>query len=124
MVMKFTNKFKLVKTIGLCAVLASLATGCTRVETGTVGVIKHWNGQFSEQSADVGMHMTILESIYPFVVREIPVQLEDLKPQTKNNGSILSDLDVSIQYSVNPSKVPTLAIKYRSMHQDRNCIKA
>lgn len=92
-------------------------SACTRVETGTVGVVKKWNGEFSEQSADVGMHMTVLQSIYPFAVREIPVVLEDLKPQTKNNGSILSDLDISIQYSVNPSKVPSLAIKYNSMHE-------
>lgn len=48
--------------------------------------------------------------------------MEDLKPQTKNNSSVLHDLDISIQYSVNPAKVPELAVKYNSLHHKQNGI--
>ena len=44
--------------------------------------------------------------------------MNDLRPTTKNNSSVLKDLDVEIQYSVNPSVVPELAVKYVNMHMD------
>lgn len=50
-------------------------------------------------------------------MREIPIQLKDLKPTTKNNSSILSDLDFEVQYSINPNKAPEIAVKYGNMHR-------
>lgn len=104
------------KNLGILLASVLALSACTRVETGNVGVVRNFNGVYSEQVADVGFHLTILDSITSFTIREIPIQLNDLKPQTKNNGSILSDLDISIQYSVAPEKVAKLAIKYKSMH--------
>lgn len=71
----------------------------------------------SKEAVPVGIHATILDTIYPFSVREITIGLKDLKPTTKNNTSILSDLDFEVQYSINPTKVPDVAVKYGNMHQ-------
>jgi len=90
-------------------------TGCTRINSGQVGVEKSFTGEYSKEPVDVGIHMTILRTLYAYSTREIPVKMENLRP-TKDNTSILSDLDVEVQYSVNSDKTPVLAVKYANMH--------
>lgn len=72
---------------------ASLMSACTRIESGQLGVQRDFSGEYSKEAVPVGIHATILDTIYPFSVREITIGLKDLKPTTKNNTSILSDLD-------------------------------
>lgn len=91
-------------------------TGCTRINSGQVGVEKSFTGEYSKEPVDVGIHMTILRTLYAYSTREIPVKMENLRPTTKDNTSILSDLDVEVQYSVNSDKTPVLAVKYANMH--------
>lgn len=111
-------KTKLSKLIAIAAI--GILTACTRVESGQVGVIRKFNGEFSKEPVNAGLHLTIFDTIYPFSTREIAIQLDNLKPTTKNNSSILSDLDFSVQYSVNPDKIPEIAIKYRNMSPTSN----
>ncbi len=101
------------------AVLSAIAlAACTRVDSGQVGVERNFSGEFQKEPLNVGWHSSFTSTIYAFSVREIPVKLNDLRPTTKNNSSVLKDLDVEIQYSVNPSVVPELAVKYVNMHMD------
>lgn len=104
------------KKLATILAVSLLAAGCTRISSGQVGVEKSFSGEFSQKPVDVGIHMTILRTIYPFSTREIPVKMENLRPTTKDNTSILNDLDVEVQYSVNAEKTPSLAVKYANMH--------
>lgn len=101
----------------MIGVAALAIAACTRIESGQVGVQRDFSGEYSKESVPVGIHMTLLDTIYPYSIREITIGLKDLKPTTKNNTSILSDLDFEVQYSVNPAKVPDVAVKYGNMHK-------
>lgn len=109
------NKMKSLK-VALVALALVAMTGCTRINSGQVGVEKSFTGEYSKEPVDVGIHMTILRTLYAYSTREIPVKMENLRPTTKDNTSILSDLDVEVQYSVNSDKTPVLAVKYANMH--------
>ena len=102
--------------VALVALALVAMTGCTRINSGQVGVEKSFTGEYSKEPVDVGIHMTILRALYAYSTREIPVKMENLRPTTKDNTSILSDLDVEVQYSVNSDKTPVLAVKYANMH--------
>lgn len=107
------------KKILLLSMVVFLAA-CTRIESGQVGVERSWSGEFKKDGVPVGMHTTLFSTIYPFSSREINIELSDMKPTTKNNSSILEDLDFEVQYSVNPAKIPEVAIKYGNMHKQAN----
>ena len=113
---KTKNSFKTMLFV-IAAASLMLTSACTRIESGQVGVQRDFSGEYSKEAVPVGIHATILDTIYPFSVREITIGLKDLKPTTKNNTSILSDLDFEVQYSINPLKVPDVAFKYGNMHQ-------
>lgn len=113
---KTKNSFKTMLFV-IAAASLMLTSACTRIESGQVGVQRDFSGEYSKEAVPVGIHATILDTIYPFSVREITIGLKDLKPTTKNNTSILSDLDFEVQYSINPLKVPDVAVKYGNMHQ-------
>lgn len=102
--------------VALVALALVAMTGCTRINSGQVGVEKSFTGEYPKEPVDVGIHMTILRTLYAYSTREIPVKMENLRPTTKDNTSILSDLDVEVQYSVNSDKTPVLAVKYANMH--------
>ena len=102
--------------VALVALALVAMTGCTRINSGQVSVEKSFTGEYSKEPVDVGIHMTILRTLYAYSTREIPVKMENLRPTTKDNTSILSDLDVEVQYSVNSDKTPVLAVKYANMH--------
>lgn len=87
----------------------------TRIDTGQIGVVRTFNGKIADQPAAVGWHTTFTSRIDKYTVKEIPVQLQDLRPTTKENIS-LRDLDFEIQYSVNPMKTPMIAAKYSNMN--------
>lgn len=111
--MKRLIPISIIASIALFLMIGSLFF-LTRIETGQVGVTRHFNGEYSKEPANVGLHLTVLDTIYKYSTREIPVQLKDLRPTAKDKIN-LEDLDFEIQYSVNPAKVPELAVKYATM---------
>lgn len=90
---------------------ATFTTGCTRVETGNVGVQTSFTKQVSTAEVNPGIHMTIFSDIEQHSVKEIPVVLNDMRPQTKDNLN-LRELDVEVYYTVAPAMVAELMIKY------------
>lgn len=87
-------------------------SGCTRVETGHVGIRTTFNGTIEPQELDVGFHQTLIGSVKNYVANEITWKLDDLHPQTKDRSS-LNDLDISYNYSINPAKIGDLVVKYK-----------
>lgn len=105
------------KTLLSAVALAIVATGCTRIETGTVGLRVNMSKQIEGNELQAGSwNQTIIGSVLEFQVRSIQVAWNNLTPQTADN-STLKDFDVAMIYEVNPVAVSELWINQsRSFH--------
>ena len=106
------------KNIALTLVAAAvLATGCTRIETGTVGLRVDMSKQVQQQELQPGSwNQTIIGEVLEFPVRSIQVAWNNLTPQTADN-STLKDFDVAMVYDINPTAVSDIWINQsRSFH--------
>lgn len=109
------------KRFATLSVLAAavLATGCTRIETGEVGVRLNASKQIEGNELMPGSwNQTLIGSVLEFPVKDIPVTLENKTPMTKDN-SALADFDITVVYSINPTSVSELySTKSRSFHSE------
>ena len=107
--------------VAIVALAVMFLSGCTRIETGEVGLRVGFDKQVQLQeilpgTGFLGMHQVIVGDILTYPVRDIAVQLDDLHPQTSDN-STLSDFDVTVIYSINPKAVGELyTTKAKSFH--------
>ena len=101
----------------LMVVAGALLTGCTRIESGTVGLRVDMSRQIQGVELQPGSwNQTLIGSVLEFQVRSIPTGWENLRPQTADN-STLKDFDINIIYEVNPSSVSELwTNQSRSFH--------
>lgn len=101
------------------AALAIAATGCTRIETGEVGVRLNASKQIEGNELMPGSwNQTLIGSVIEFPVKDIVVALENKTPMTADN-SALADFDITVVYSINPSSVSELySTKSRSFHAE------
>ncbi len=82
------------------------------VDTGNVGVERTLGKvQMEEVQPGINFKMPMLTKSYEFSVKEISIDLEDLRPKAADNLS-LADLDVSVYYRTNPELVAELMVKY------------
>lgn len=100
------------RTILAVAVFAAFTTGCTQIQTGHVGVRTAFNGQIESQELGVGFHQILIGTVRSYVANEMTMQLNDLHPQTKDR-STLKDLDLQYTYSVDPTAIADLIVKYK-----------
>ena len=103
--------------IGLIAAACILATGCTRITTGEVGVRVDAHRQI--QGAELlpgSWNQTLVGDVLTFPVKDIPVNIENKTPLTSDN-SALADFDVTLVYNVNPGSVAELyGTKSKAFH--------
>lgn len=100
-------------------VLASvLATGCTRIPTGEVGLRVNMSNQVEPQELQPGSwNQTLIGSVLNFPIREIAVQVNDKHPLTADN-SAMGDFDVTVVYSINPAAVSDIySTKSKVFHE-------
>jgi len=110
------------KFIAIAAIVASVAfTGCTRIETGEVGVRIDASKQVSSGELQPGSwNQTIIGDVLTFPVKDIAVTLENKSPTTADN-SALDDFDVTVVYNINPASVSELYTKKsKSFHVQEN----
>ncbi len=105
------------KTLLAVASLAVLATGCTRIETGEVGLRVNASKQIEGNELLPGsFNQTIIGSVLTFPVRDIVVQMDNRNPMTADNSS-LADFDFNVIYTLDQAAVSDLwANKSRSFH--------
>jgi regulator of protease activity HflC (stomatin/prohibitin superfamily) len=96
---------------------ALLITGCTRVETGSVGVRIGIDKQVKSGELQPGsFNQTIIGDVLTFPVKDVNVVLENMTPVAKDN-STMKDLDAVVVYSINPQQVAELySTKNRAFH--------
>ena len=107
---------KRIFTLGVLAA-AVLAAGCTRIETGEVGVRIDLYKQVEPGELLPGsLNQTVIGDVLTFPVKDVNVALENMTPVAKDN-STMKDFDLVIVYSINPSQVSELyTTKNRAFH--------
>ena len=108
--MKNLLNFPVIALVLICS------TACTRVETGHAGVRVNFNGSYDTQELGVGFHQTMIGNVITVVANEMTVELNDLKPQTKDK-TLMHDMDMTFNYVVTPGQIVELmtAFKGRNM---------
>jgi regulator of protease activity HflC (stomatin/prohibitin superfamily) len=98
---------------------AILATGCTRIETGEVGVRVDAYKQVQPGELWPGsMNQTIIGDVLTFPIKDVNVTLENMTPVAKDN-STMKDFDAVVVYNINPANVAELySTKNKSFHAD------
>jgi regulator of protease activity HflC (stomatin/prohibitin superfamily) len=99
--------------------LAVLATGCTRIETGEVGVRVGFDKQVQSGELLPGsFNQVLIGDVLTFPVKDVNVVLENMTPVAKDN-STMKDLDAVVVYNINPQNVAELySTKNKSFHAD------
>jgi regulator of protease activity HflC (stomatin/prohibitin superfamily) len=98
---------------------AVFATGCTRIETGEVGVRVGFDKQVQQGELLPGsFNQTVIGDVLTFPVKDVNVTLENMTPVAKDN-STMKDLDAVVVYNINPQQVSELyATKNRAFHAE------
>jgi regulator of protease activity HflC (stomatin/prohibitin superfamily) len=98
---------------------AILSTGCTRIETGEVGVRVDAYKQVQPGELLPGsMNQTIIGDVLTFPIKDVNVTLENMTPVAKDN-STMKDFDAVVVYNINPANVAELySTKNKSFHAD------
>jgi len=99
------------------ASVAILASGCTRITTGEVGV--RVNASKEVQGAELlpgSWNQTLVGDVLTFPTKDISINLENKTPMTSDN-SALADFDITVVYGINPASVSELyTAKSKSFH--------
>lgn len=108
------------KILAALVILVALG-GCTRIETGEVGLRVGFDKQVNTDELVAGsFNQTFVGSVLTFPVREISLTLDGMQPQSKDN-STLADMDVTVIYGIVSSQVGELYIaKSRGMHVEED----
>lgn len=105
----------------ISAVIAAvvLATGCTRIETGEVGVRVGFDKQVQSGELLPGsFNQVLVGDVLTFPIKDVNVVLENMTPVAKDN-STMKDLDAVVVYNINPQNVAELySTKNKSFHAD------
>jgi regulator of protease activity HflC (stomatin/prohibitin superfamily) len=104
------------KILTLALILAVvIMTGCTRIETGEVGLVVDYNGVIKGDPVGPGMHPTVFSKILVFSGKEVLVPLEKLTPQTADNLA-MDDVEVRFAYAVNTAFLVELYTHYSTTY--------
>ncbi len=96
---------------------AVLATGCTRIETGEVGVRVGFDKQVKPGELMPGsFNQTLIGDVLTFPVKDVNVALDNMTPVARDN-STMKDFDAVVVYNINPQQVSELySSKNRAFH--------
>jgi len=98
---------------------ALLVTGCTRIETGEVGVRVGFDRQIQPGELMPGsFNQVLIGDVLTFPIKDVNVTLENMTPVAKDN-STMKDFDAVVVYNINPQQVSELyATKNKAFHAD------
>lgn len=93
------------------AALLSLLAGCTRIDTGNVGV-ERTLGKVELNELPQGVYQTIFKTVDEYTTKEVAIELRDLNPKSADNLT-MQDIDIDVYYKVAPNMVADLFVKYQ-----------
>lgn len=106
------------KSVIAIAIVAAMATiGCSRIETGEVGVRVGFDKQVKPGELLPGsFNQTLIGDVLTFPVKDVNVVMENMTPVAKDN-STMKDIDAVVVYNINPQQVSELySTKNKSFH--------
>lgn len=109
------------KIKALCVFIAALAlallTGCTRIETGEVGLRVGFDKQIEMTELLPGsFNQTLWGSVLVFPTKDVAAVVDDMQPVAADN-STMKDVDVTVIYSIVPSSVGEIySTRNKSFH--------
>ena len=111
------------KRIFTLSILAAavLATGCTRIETGEVGVRVGFDKQVQQGELLPGsFNQVLIGDVLTFPIKDVNVKLDDMTPVAKDN-STMKDFDAVVIYNINQAQVAELySTKSQAFHARHN----
>ena len=109
---------KRILTLSILAA-AVLATGCTRIETGEVGVRVGFDKQVQSGELLPGsFNQTLIGTVLTFPIKDVNVTLDNMTPVAADN-STMKDFDAVVVYNINPAQVAELySTKNKSFHAE------
>ena len=115
---KVLSKMKRIFTLSILAA-AVLAAGCTRIETGEVGVRVGFDKQVQSGELLPGsFNQVLIGDVLTFPIKDVNVSLENMTPVAKDN-STMKDFDAVVVYNINPQQVSELyATKNKAFHAE------
>lgn len=101
--------------------VAVLVAGCSRIETGEVGVRVGFDKQVQQGELLPGsFNQTLIGDVLTFPIKDVNVKLDDMTPVAKDN-STMKDLDAVVIYNINQSQVAELySQKSQAFHARQN----
>ena len=96
---------------------ALVMTGCTRIETGEVGLRIHFDRTTDATELVPGsFNQTLIGSVLTFKVQDVAVAIDNMTPLASDNSTV-KDFDMTVVYSVNPAAVSELwTTKNKTFH--------
>jgi hypothetical protein len=97
------------------------ATGCTRIETGEVGIRVGFDKQVKQEELLPGSwNQVMIGDVLTFSVKDVQVDVVDMTPLAADNSTV-KDFDLAVIYSVNPQSVAEMWVdKNKSFHTQSN----
>lgn len=115
--MQIMKNLKSLLVAAMVVIAGANLSGCSRIETGEVGVRVNASKQIEGSELMPGSwNQTLIGSVLTFPVKDITLTVDNKTPLTADN-SALSDFDVSVVYNINPGSVAEIySTKARSFH--------
>jgi 3-hydroxyisobutyrate dehydrogenase-like beta-hydroxyacid dehydrogenase len=112
---------KSILKLSLISAAVVLATGCTRIETGEVGVRVGFDKQVQQGELLPGsFNQVLIGDVLTFPIKDVNVKLEDMTPVAKDN-STMKDFDAVVIYNINQAQVAELySQKSQAFHARHN----
>ncbi len=106
---------KVITFLFTCSVI--LSTGCTRIETGEVGLRINFDKTTDPTERLPGsFNQTLIGDILTFKIQDVAVMVDNMTPLASDNSTV-KDFDMTIVYNVNPAAVSELwTTKNRIFH--------
>lgn len=101
----------------ISAITALLAVGCTRIETGEVGLRINFDKTTDPTERLPGsFNQTLIGDIVTFKIQDVAVAVDNMTPLASDNSTI-KDFDMTVVYNVNPAAVSELwTTKNKAFH--------
>ena len=98
------------------ALIALTLSACGAIQTGEVGVRTTFTGKVVPQEIDQGFYTHLTSKVHEFSTKEIAIELFNMQPKAGDNLT-LDDLDIEVYYTIEPSSVVDMHIKYANRHE-------
>lgn len=97
---------------------AALLGACSQIDTGNVGV-ESTMGQVKQETMPPGVYFTMFKTVTEVCAKELPVSINDLKPQTADKIT-LTDLDLDAYVQIDPARAAAIMTKWSGDRTDYN----